>query len=95
MQLGYYQQKVKEMYKKNGWNTDSSLLLLAMQEELGEVCARFLAEHPGYKKSDSGTDPIPEEIGDLLTLILAFCNKEGINAEEWLENTINKRKNQG
>ena len=65
---------IREMYMKNNWDTSPELLLLAMQEELGEVAGRFLAEHPGYKKSLKGTDPIPEEIGDLLTLILAFCN---------------------
>ncbi len=89
------QLKVKKMYKDNGWNTEPELLLLAMQEELGEICARFLAEHPGYKKNIKNTDPIPEEIGDLLTLIFAFCNKTGINPEEWVENTIKKRSKQG
>ncbi|MFC1700391.1 MazG nucleotide pyrophosphohydrolase domain-containing protein [Patescibacteria group bacterium] len=82
------------MYKSNGWDTDAELLLLAMQEELGEVTARFLAEHPGYKKDITNTSPISEEIGDLVTLVLAFCNKQNIDAERWVENTINKRKNQ-
>ena len=45
------QQKVQQMYKDNGWDTQPELLLLAIQEELGEICARFLAEHPGYKKN--------------------------------------------
>ncbi len=45
------QQKVAEMYKDNGWNTTPELLLIAMQEELGEISGRFLAEHPGYKKT--------------------------------------------
>ena len=76
------QQKVAKMYKDNGWNTTPELLLIAMQEELGEISGRFLAEHSGYKKSLEDTDPMPEEIGDLLTLILAFCNKMNINPEE-------------
>ena len=50
---------------------------------------------PGYKKSLGDTDPIPEEIGDLLTLIFAFCNKTGINPEEWVNNTIRKESKQG
>jgi len=45
------QQKVAKMYKDNGWNTTPELLLIAMQEELGEISGRFLAEHPGYKKT--------------------------------------------
>lgn len=88
------QKKVQKMYKDNGWDTNPEFLLLAMQEELGEVCARFLAEHPGYKKSFSGTSPIPEEIGDLLTLLFAFCNKTGIDPEKWVNNTIKKRSKQ-
>ena len=63
-----------------------------MQEELGELVARWLAEHPGYEKSAEDTDPIPEEIGDLICLILAFCNTQDINYEKCVEATIKKRK---
>ena len=76
------QQKVAKMYKDNGWNTTPELLLITMQEELGEISGKLLAERSGYKKSLEDTDPMPEEIGDLLTLILAFCNKMNINPEE-------------
>ena len=85
------QTKVKGLYEHNGWNTDPTLLLLAMQEELGELAARWLAEHPGYEKSLKDTDPVPEEIGDLLQLALAFCNTQNINFEECVEATIEKR----
>ena len=88
------QKKVKELYEKNGWDTDPTFLLIAMQEELGELSARYWAEHPDYKKSLKDTDPIPEEVGDLIHLILAFCNKMEINYEECVVNTINKGKNQ-
>ncbi len=84
------QEKVQKMYKDNGWDTAPELLLIAMQEELGEIAGRFLAEHPGYKKSVGGRGTIPEEIGDLLTLIFAFCNKTGIDPEKWVNNTIKK-----
>jgi NTP pyrophosphatase (non-canonical NTP hydrolase) len=89
------QKRVKKMYEDNGWNTSPELLLVAMQEELGEISARFLAEHPGYKKSIKDTDPIEEEIGDLITLIFAFCNKTSIDPEKWVNNTIDKRSKQG
>jgi len=95
MLLKEIQEKVGDMYKKNNWNTEDFLLLIAMQEELGEIASRYLAEHPSYKKSLTNTSPIPEEIGDLLTLILAFCNKTNIDAEKWIMNAIDKRKNQG
>lgn len=86
------QLKVQNLYKRNGWQTDPTLLLLAMQEELGELAARWLAQHPGYEKPIKDTDPIPEEIGDLTHLILAFCNTQRINFEKCVEETIRKRK---
>jgi NTP pyrophosphatase (non-canonical NTP hydrolase) len=86
------QEKVKNLYKHNGWDTDPTLLLLAIQEELGELTARWLAEHPGYEKPMSDTDPIAEEVGDLINLILAFCNTQGLNFEECVKGTIKKRR---
>ncbi len=88
------QKKVKDLYTKNGWDTDPTLLLLAMQEELGELCASYLAAHPGYKKNASNEGSIQEEVGDLVHLILAFCNKVGIDYEKCVMHTVNKRKNQ-
>jgi len=86
------QQEVLHLYQENDWNTDPILLILAMQEELGELAGRWLAEHPGYKKSLENTTPIDEEVGDLLHLILAFCNTQGINFETVVRNTIEKRR---
>lgn len=89
------QEKVRVLYEQNGWKTDPTLLLLAMQEELGELSARWLAEHPEYEKSAADTDPIPEEVGDLVHLILAFCNTQEINFEKCVEATIEKRRKKG
>jgi|GEM_PF-3083508 len=89
------QQEVEKLYETNGWHTDPTLLLLAMTEELGELAARWLAENPGYKKSIKDTGPIPEEVGDLLNLVLAFCNTQNLNFEECVRNTIKKRSKQG
>lgn len=89
------QLKIKELYEKNGWDTDPELLLIAMQEELGEVSARFLAENPKYKKSIGHLGSMSEEVGDLLSLLFAFCNKMGIDAKESIDKTITKRSKQG
>ena len=88
------QQEVQKLYETNGWHTDPTLLLLAMTEELGELAGRWLAENSGYKKSIKNTDPIPEEVGDLLNLILAFCNTQDLDFEECIRNTIRKRSKQ-
>ncbi|MFH1895947.1 MAG: MazG nucleotide pyrophosphohydrolase domain-containing protein [bacterium] len=93
-EISQIQKKVKELYKANGWNTDPTLLILAMQEELGELAARWLNEHPGYEKSGKDTDLIFEEIGDLTHLILAFCNTQNLDFEKCVENTIAKRRKQ-
>lgn len=89
------QLKIKKLYEKNGWDTDPELLLIAMQEELGEVSARFLAENPKYKKSIGHLGSMSEEVGDLLSLLFAFCNKMGIDAKESVDRTITKRSKQG
>jgi hypothetical protein len=44
------QKEVKDLYEQNNWDTDPTLLLVAMQEELGELCARWLYELPVTKK---------------------------------------------
>jgi NTP pyrophosphatase (non-canonical NTP hydrolase) len=84
------QKRIKSIYKDNNWNTPPELLLIAIQEELGEICASFLADDPRYKKAPKDIDSIEEEIGDLILLIFAFCNKMDIDPEEWVENTIKK-----
>lgn len=88
------QEEVRKLYENNGWHTDPTLLLLAMSEELGELAGRWLAENPGYKKSIKDTDPIPEEVGDLLNLILAFCNTQNLDFEDCVRSTIRKRSKQ-
>jgi len=84
------QKRIKDIYKDKNWDTPPELLLIAMQEELGEICGRFLADDPRYKKSPKDIDTIEEEIGDLILLMFAFCNKMDIDPEKWVENTIKK-----
>lgn len=89
------QKEVKDLYKQNGWDTDPTLLLVAMQEELGELCARWLYEHPGYEKSSKyAGDSLEMEVGDLINLIIAFCNTQGIDFEKAVRQTIKKRRKQ-
>lgn len=83
------QKKVKKLYFDNGWKTDPALLLLAMQKEFGELVGNI----PAYKKNIADTDSIPEEIEDLVSLILAFCNTLGIDFEECVQATIKNVEN--
>ncbi|MBN2101210.1 hypothetical protein JW710_05005 [Candidatus Dojkabacteria bacterium] len=88
------QKEVADLYTHNNWKTEPTLLLLAMQEELGELSSRWLAEHPGYKKDIITTDPIEEEIGDLGQLILQFCNRKEVDFEQCVRESIKKRRKQ-
>ncbi len=86
------QEETKKVYERNGWETDSTLLIVAMGEELGELCARWLAEHPDYEKNLEDTDDLIDNIGDLGQLVLAFCNNEGIDFAEAVRSSLEKRK---
>ncbi len=86
------QRRVKALYKKKGWKTAPTLLILALQEELGEVAKRWLRESKGYEKLSSAKadSTLFEEIGDLGNLLLALCNALGIDFEKAVENTVEK-----
>jgi hypothetical protein len=87
------QKKVRALYEDNGWKTDRTLLLVLMQEKLGKLSARCLTEqHPGHEKPTTDTDPVSEGVGDLLQVILAFCNARGINFEDSVKSAIGKKK---
>lgn len=86
------QSEVKELRKHNGWQTDPKHLLLAMQEELGEVTASYLAKHDDNYRKNSKIERhnLSEELGDLLHLILAFANEMGIDLDKSLKKTHDK-----
>ncbi len=86
------QQRVKELYENNSWNTDPALLILAIQEEVGELSSAWLREGSGYEKISQrkNRSSLFEEIGDLGNLILALCNALNIDFEKAVENTISK-----
>jgi NTP pyrophosphatase (non-canonical NTP hydrolase) len=63
-----------------------------MQGELGELCARWLYER--YEKTTDHADPLEMEVGDLVNLIIAFCNTQDIDFENAVRQTIKKRRKQ-
>ena len=88
------QEQVRLIRKHNNWKTDPKYILLAMQEELGELVASYLAYHTDEYRKNSETAPhkLDEEFGDLLHLLLAFANEMEIDCEKSLENTNEKIK---
>ena len=85
------QRKVKKLRKDKKWNTKPEHLLLAMQEELGELCASFLEHHTKYRKnSKRKPTKLDNEIGDVLFLLLSFASEMGIDCESCLNSTIKK-----
>lgn len=90
--LPQIQNDIQALYKHNKWKTNSTLLIVAMTEELGELAARWLAEHPGYEKSLKNTDTIEDCVGDLGQLLLQFCNNQKLNFEECVKASLEDRK---
>jgi NTP pyrophosphatase (non-canonical NTP hydrolase) len=92
--MKYVQEKVRKIREHNGWKTDPKHLLLAMQEELGEVVASYLSEHDDkYRKvSKEKRHELSKELGDLLHAIIAFANEMDIDIDKSLENTNKKIK---
>jgi len=85
------QNKVKKLRESRNWDTKPEHLLLAMQEELGELCASFLQNHSKYNKnSNVKSRELESEIGDLLQLLFAFANEMGIDCESGITSTIKK-----
>ena len=88
------QEEVKAVRKHNNWKTDPKYLLLAMQEELGELVGSFLAYHDDKYRKNSKIKPhkLDEELGDILHLLIAFANEMEIDCEKSLEETNKKIK---
>jgi NTP pyrophosphatase (non-canonical NTP hydrolase) len=88
------QSEVKKLREHNGWKTDPKHILLAIQEELGEVTASYLANHDGdYRKNSKiKRHNLSDELGDLLHLIIAFANEMGVDLDKSLEKTHAKIK---
>ena len=87
------QKETKELYEDKEWKTDQMLLLLAMQEELGELTGAYLQSKDGYKKIERDGVSIKEEVGDLGNLLLAFCNAQNLDFDECVQSTIKKCRN--
>jgi len=86
------QELVRKLREHNGWKTDPKYLLLAMQEELGEVVASYLGDYDNKYRKNSKVKryDLSKEMGDLLHLILAFANEMNIDLDKSLENTNKK-----
>ena len=65
-------------------------ILAGLMEELGEVSTEIQHLYGTKKKKDKGTEALTEELGDFLFHIICLANREGIDLERALINTIHK-----
>jgi len=91
--LADYQQFIKEICEKRGWDKRTALeKMLFLTEEVGEVAKALRKEHGiyGYPKPES-TDHLAEELVDVFNFLLDLANVYGIDMadafrQKWQKN---------
>jgi NTP pyrophosphatase (non-canonical NTP hydrolase) len=87
------QNKVDEWIKKYGVRYFSELTNLAiLTEEVGEV-ARIMAREYGEQSSKESDlrKQLPDELADVLFVLICIANQTGINLQEALEKNLEKK----
>jgi NTP pyrophosphatase (non-canonical NTP hydrolase) len=89
------QQKVDEWIKTIGVRYFSELTnMIILTEEVGEL-ARIMARTYGdqsFKKSDLEKN-LPDEMADILWVLICLANQTGVNLTEALHNNFEKKTN--
>lgn len=92
MELSEAQKVVDNWIHEHGVRYFSELTNMAvLTEEVGEL-ARIISRKYGdqsFKESDNGT--IDEEIADVLFVLICIANQTGVNLEESLKKSIQKK----
>ena len=92
MELSEAQKVVDEWIHEHGVRYFSELTNMAvLTEEVGEL-ARIISRKYGdqsFKESDNGM--IDEEIADVLFVLICIANQTGVNLEESLKKSIQKK----
>mgnify|MGYP003367675247 CR=1 FL=1 len=65
-------------------------ILAGLMEELGEVSTEIQHLYGTKKKKDKGASALQEELGDFMFHIICMANREGIDLERALTNTLHK-----
>ena len=82
------QGSIRSMYARKGYNKASlQTLCLGVMEEAGELAQAVLVNHTeDFTPSENKyTDTVAHEAGDLITYILAVCDKLGVQPEfDWM-----------
>jgi NTP pyrophosphatase (non-canonical NTP hydrolase) len=87
------QNKVDEWIKKYGVRYFNELTNLAiLTEEVGEV-ARIMAREYGEQSSKESDlkKQLPDELADVLFVLICIANQTGINLQEALEKNLEKK----
>lgn len=89
------QQKVDDWIKSVGVRYFSEMTNLGiLMEEVGEL-SRIMVRTYGeqsFKESDKGKQ-LPDELADVLWVVLCLANQTGVNLTEALQNNLEKKTN--
>lgn len=85
------QERVHQWITAHGGYWDELSLLTRLVEEVGEL-AREYNHHFGAKKKKAteGESSVEEEMGDLLFILMAMANQQGVDLEQALEGVLSK-----
>lgn len=88
MRLQEVQEQVDAWIREHGGYWPEWVLLARLTEEVGEVAAA-LQRLRGYRPYASRAD-LAEEVGDVLFILAAFANAQGLHLEECLRQALRK-----
>lgn len=61
--------------------------LLGLVEEVGELSHAYLKRAQGIRTNEDHNAQIRDAVGDILIYLLDFCNAEGVDAQQILDDT--------
>jgi len=86
------QKEQVEWVKRNFGDRPSWWPLLGAVEELGELAHAFLKREQGIRISEPHTENIKDAVADTVIYLADFCQAEGIDMQQVIEDTWAKTK---
>jgi len=84
------QNLVKEFIENQGWQTDAKSRYIDLVSEIGELGKEILLSTDYGKQDFAITPSVVDEIGDCIFSLSALCEAVDINAEEALNQSLDK-----
>ena len=88
--LNELQKRHKVWARKNFGDQESIDYILGVTEEVGELSHAFLKRKQGIRNNEKHNDNINDAIGDIVVFLAGFCNSEGLDFEQIVNETWNE-----